>query len=75
MTTIPSRSELDTICQLSRVTPQPCPLLLLIVEPSLFEKIFSFLDHESISALELSCTVLRDIVVQTRIYKRNILLH
>ena len=44
---------------------------MLIVEPSLFETVFTFLDHRAISALELTCTVLRDVVVETKIYRRR----
>ena len=52
-------------------TFQPSYLLMLIVEPSLFETVFTFLDHRAISALELTCTVLRDVVVETKIYRRR----
>ena len=38
---------------------QPSYLLMLVVEPSLFEKIFSYLDYKSVAALERTCTVLR----------------
>ena len=38
---------------------QPSYLLMLIVERSLFEKIFTYLDHKSVASLELTCTVLR----------------
>jgi hypothetical protein len=48
---------------------QPCYLLDLMVEPSLFETIFSYLDVRSISRLETCCTWLRDMVVQTSIYR------
>ena len=44
---------------------------MLIVEPSLFDTVFTFLDHKSISALELTCTVLRDVVIETKIYRRR----
>ena len=50
---------------------KPSYLLMLTVEPSLFETIFNFLDHRSISALELSCTVLRDVVIETKIFRRR----
>ena len=40
-----------------------------MVEPSLFENIFSYLDVRSISRLETCCTWLRDSVVQTSIYR------
>ena len=39
------------------------------MEPSLFETIFSYLDVRSISRLETCCTWLRDMVVQTSIYR------
>ena len=44
---------------------------MLIVEPSLFETVFTFLDHRAISALELTCTVLRDVVIETKIFRRR----
>ena len=44
---------------------------MLIVEPSLFETVFTFLDHRAISVLELTCTVLRDVVIETKIYRRR----
>ena len=50
---------------------QPSYLLMLIVEPSLFETVFTFLDHRAISALELTCTVLRDVVIETKIFRRR----
>ena len=49
---------------------QPSYLLSLTVEPSLFEKIFTFLDHRSVASLELTCPLLRDVVIQTRVYRR-----
>ena len=52
-------------------TFQPSYLLMLIVEPSLFETVFTFLDHRAISALELTCTVLRDVVIETKIFRRR----
>merc|ERR1712241_406540 len=48
---------------------QPSYLLSLTVEPSLFEKIFSFLDHKSVASLELTCTLLRDAVIQNKVYR------
>ena len=50
---------------------QPSYLLMLIVEPSLFETVFTFLDHRAIAALELTCTVLRDVVIETKIFRRR----
>ena len=50
---------------------QPCHLLSLSVEPCLFEKIFTFLDHRAVSRLELTCTLLRDLVIQTKVYRRK----
>ena len=32
---------------------------MLIIERTLFEKIFTYLDHKSVASLELTCTVLR----------------
>ena len=52
---------------------QPSYLLMLIIEPSLFDKVFSYLDHKSIASLERTCTVLRDVVMETRIYRRRFL--
>merc|ERR1711997_933261 len=49
---------------------QPSYLLSLTVEPSLFEKIFSFLDHKSVASLELTCTILRDVVIQNKVYRK-----
>ena len=40
-----------------------------MVEPSLFETIFSYLDVRSISRLEICSSWLRDMVVQTSIYR------
>ena len=39
----------------------------------MFDSVFSFLDHKSILSLELTCTVLRDVVMETRIYRRRFL--
>jgi len=50
---------------------EPSYLLMLVVEPSLFDKIFSFLDYKTIASLELTCTVLRDVVVETKIYRKR----
>ena len=44
---------------------------MLLIEPSLFDLVFSFLDHKSILSLELTCTLLRDVVMETRIYRRR----
>ena len=41
------------------------------MEPSLFEMIFNYMDVRSISRLESCCSMLRDMVVQTNIYKRR----
>ena len=49
---------------------QPTYLLSLTVEPSLFEKIFTFLDHKSVASLELTCTILRDVVIQNKVYRK-----
>ena len=49
---------------------QPSYLLSLTVEPSLFEKIFTFLDHRSVASLELTCPLLRNVVIQTKVYRR-----
>eukprot|EP00092_Neocalanus_flemingeri_P002052 GFUD01002190.1.p1 GENE.GFUD01002190.1~~GFUD01002190.1.p1 ORF type:complete len:185 (+),score=48.11 GFUD01002190.1:213-767(+) len=51
---------------------KPCYLLDLLVEPSLFEMIFDYLDVTSISRLESCCGLMRDLVVQTSIYKRRL---
>ena len=49
---------------------QSCHILDLVVETTLFETIFNFLDILSISRLESCCPELRDMVVQTRIYRK-----
>ena len=38
----------------------------------MFEMIFNYLDIRSISRLESCCSLLRDLVVQTSIYKRRL---
>ena len=50
---------------------QPSHLLRLAVEPALFEYICLFLDPRSVASLELCCTAMRDLVLQTRIYRRK----
>ena len=42
-----------------------------MVEPSLFKTIFEYLDLRSVLRLETTCTLLRDMVIQTRIYRRK----
>ena len=36
----------------------------------MFEKIFTFLDYKSVASLELTCTLLRDVVIQNKVYKK-----
>ena len=50
---------------------QPGHLLDLVVEPSLLLTVFDYLDLRSISRLESSSSQLREMVVQTSIYKRR----
>jgi hypothetical protein len=50
---------------------QPCHILDLTVEPSMFLIVFDYLDVRSISRLESCCWQLQDMVVETRIYKRK----
>ena len=41
------------------------------MEPFLFEKIFSFLDYKSVCRLEETCRLLREVVIQTKVYKKK----
>jgi len=50
---------------------KPCYLLNLMVEPSLFEMIFNYLDVRSLTRVESCCSILREVVVQNNIYKRR----
>ena len=50
---------------------QPCHLLTLALEPSLFRLVFDYLDLRSLARLECCCTTLQSMVVDTNIYRKK----
>lgn len=51
---------------------QPCPLLDLLLEPCMMDKILDNLDVWSISKLEECCHLMRELVVENKMYRRRV---
>eukprot|EP00092_Neocalanus_flemingeri_P070424 GFUD01086435.1.p1 GENE.GFUD01086435.1~~GFUD01086435.1.p1 ORF type:complete len:196 (+),score=67.70 GFUD01086435.1:79-666(+) len=51
---------------------EPSPLLDLMLEPSMMDKILDHLDVWSISRLEECCHLMRDLVVHNKMYRRRV---